>query len=107
MLVGIYGAYMKKPKLTQADKIINFCKDGDWHCQTEFWRNYIFSPHKRRSDIEKAGKYYFEERPCQHDITNSKDFRLRVNTNNYREVKYFVPELNKTIIKLERLENNY
>jgi len=71
--------------MTQHQKIINMCKDGSWHCQTEFWNLHIFSPHKRRTEIEngetrfaKPNEYLFEERPCIHGIRGSKDFRLNI-----------------------------
>jgi len=69
--------------MTQHDKIIEMCMDRDWHCQAEFWKNYIFSPHKRRAEIEKKTDkndnklYEFYERPCEHGIAQSKDFLLR------------------------------
>jgi hypothetical protein len=66
--------------MTQHDKIIEMCMDRDWHCQAEFWKNHIFSPHKRRDDVEKKTDkngnklYEFFERPCEHGIAQSKDF---------------------------------
>lgn len=64
--------------MTQHEKIIGFCGDENWHCQQEFWKNYIFSPHKRRAEIEKEGRYYFEERPCEHGVDKSKDFKMHL-----------------------------
>lgn len=62
--------------MTQHEKIKQFCGDGEWHCQREFWSHYIFSPHKRRGEIEKEGKFIFEERQCLHGTDKSKDFRM-------------------------------
>jgi hypothetical protein len=61
--------------MTQHDTIIVLCSDGAWHCQREFRDLFIWSPHKRRADLELRG-YIFEERRCEHGIRNSKDFRL-------------------------------
>lgn len=61
--------------MTQTEKITRFCKCNTWTCQATFWKNFIFSPHKRRSDIVEEGEYYFEERPCEHGISHSKDFK--------------------------------
>jgi hypothetical protein len=68
-------------KMTQAQKIIEMCKGGDWVCQASFWKAYIFSPHKRRDDIKKIKErgiqiYDFAGRPCIHGIERSKDFKL-------------------------------
>lgn len=90
-------------KQTQHEKIIDFCRDGEWHCQRQFWSNFIMSPHKRRKEIEKEGKYFFDERPCEHGTKASKDFRLRLNTAKYREVTYTVPAIGKVIKRIERI----
>ena len=62
--------------MTQHEKIIEMCLDGNWHCQNEFRALYIFSPHKRRSEIEAQGKYKFEWRKCEHDIRGQRDYRM-------------------------------
>lgn len=59
---------------TQHQRIIDLCADRGWHCQAEFWV-ISKSPHKRRDELAKRG-YTWDERPCTHGITNSKDFRL-------------------------------
>ena len=72
---------------TQHQKIINLCLDGGWHCQNEFRALYIFSPHKRRVEIEgrknryerPTGKYIFEDRPCTHDFRGQLDYRMYLN----------------------------
>lgn len=61
---------------TQHQIIIRMCLDGEWKCQNEFRRNYIFSPHKRRSEIEAVGRYKFTRRKCQHGITNQFDYKM-------------------------------
>ena len=63
-------------KLTQHQKIINLCSDGGWKCQNEFRALYIFSPHKRRSEIEAQGNYRFEYRKCEHGIAGQRDYRM-------------------------------
>jgi len=71
-------------KLTQHRKILDFCSDGKFHCQNEFRANFIFSPHKRREEIEKglprqgiqANRYRFEKRKCEHGIKNQYDYKL-------------------------------
>ena len=78
---------MEKDSLTQQAKIINMCIDGEWHCQNNFRAIYIFSPHKRRIEIEGrknrsepiTGKYIFDERSCVHDFGNQKDYKMRKN----------------------------
>ena len=64
--------------MTQHEKILNLCAGERWVCQSEFWQAYIFSPHKRRAEIAKKsnGRLMWEERPCDHGIDKSKDFRL-------------------------------
>ena len=69
-------------KKTQHQKLIEMCKDGEWHCQTDF-RLHSWSPHKRRDDIVEGrtkhaikGHYKFEERSCEHGISGSKDYRM-------------------------------
>ena len=84
---------------------------GQFHCQNEFRDLFIFSPHKRRIDIEgrknrnelPTGKYIFDERKCEHGVKNQKDYRMFVNERLYKEVSYFIPDLNKSVVKLERL----
>lgn len=64
---------------TQQVRILGFSKLNRWTCQRRFWDNHIFSPHTRRREIEMEGQYRFEERPCEHGIRGSKDFkRVRV-----------------------------
>lgn len=72
--------------MSQHSRIIELCKDGEWHCQTQFWA-ISKSPHKRRDDIHRhktlaADKNYFydfKERPCTHDIANGmKDYLLKI-----------------------------
>ena len=73
--------------MSQHTKIINICLDGEWHCQNEFRANYIFSPHKRRIEIEgrknkrekATGKYIFEDRACEHDVSGQRDYRMSKN----------------------------
>ena len=62
-------------KLTQHQKILNMCSSGRFVCQNEFRANYIFSPHKRRSEIEKLG-YQWEVRPCEHNQPRQFDYKL-------------------------------
>ena len=63
-------------KLTQHQKIINLCGDGEYHCQIEFWNLFIRSPHKRRGEIEEKGQYHFETRDCIHGVKNGFDYRM-------------------------------
>lgn len=62
--------------MTQHEKILNMCADGEWHCQNAFRELYIFSPHKRRSEIESKGKYVFEKRKCEHGVVGQFDYRM-------------------------------
>ncbi len=62
--------------MNQYEKILGFCRVNRWTCQRTFWANFIFSPHKRRSELTEQGEFYFEERPCEHGILRSKDFKL-------------------------------
>lgn len=88
--------------MSQVQKIIDMCKKEEWICQTSFWP-ISKSPHKRRDDIIKQGKYTFEDRKCEHGHKGVKDYKMIVNGANYKKVAYTVPLLGKTIIKLERI----
>ena len=96
---------------SQHQKIIEMCKDGLWHCQNDFRALFIFSPHKRRCEIEgrknrdelPTGMYIFDERPCEHDIKGQKDYRMFVNGRLYKEMNYYVPDLGKNVGKLEKI----
>lgn len=61
--------------MTQHQRIVELCQDGEYHCQRDF-HPITWSPHKRRGEIEKKGKYLFLERPCEHGIDQSKDFKM-------------------------------
>ena len=63
-------------RITQHQKIINLCYDGQWVCQNQFRALYIFSPHKRRSEIELRGRYYFKKQKCQHGVANQFDYQM-------------------------------
>lgn len=94
---------------SQHDKIISFCKDGDWHCGNEFRQNFIFSMHKRMIEIEGrrnktepiTGKYYFIYRKCEHGHKNVKDYKMVLNDKLYREVEYIVPQTGMKILRIE------
>lgn len=60
---------------SQHDKIIAFSSDGEFHCGNEYRANFIFSPHKRRSELEAKG-WRFEVRPCKHGHARVKDYRM-------------------------------
>ena len=62
--------------MTQPEKIIELCGDGEWHCQNAFRALYIFSPHKRRSEIEAKGRYKFEKIKCEHGVRGQFDYRM-------------------------------
>lgn len=95
----------------QRKKIIDLCRDGQWHCQNEFRDLYIFSPHKRRIEIEgrknrnelPTGMYIFEERKCEHGVRGQKDYRMFLNERLYKRVEFYVPDINKTITKYEKI----
>jgi hypothetical protein len=61
---------------TQHEKIIKLCEDGNYHCQNEFRALYIFSPHKRRSEIETETKYRFLKRKCEHGFKRQFDYKM-------------------------------
>lgn len=61
--------------MSQYDKILGLYKNAEWRCQVDFWNIYIRSPHKRRKEMLKLG-YSFEERPCEHGVERSKDYKL-------------------------------
>ena len=63
-------------KITQHQKIINLCLDGEFHCQNSFRNLYIFSPHKRRKEIENEGKYMFFTRKCEHGVRGQFDYKM-------------------------------
>lgn len=68
----------------QCRKIVEMCRDGQFHCQNEFRARFIFSPHKRRIEIEGrrnrkelvTGPYEFETRKCIHGFKNEYDYRM-------------------------------
>ena len=64
--------------MTQHEKIIEMCKDGEWHCQIQFWNLFIRSPHKRRQEIvdTKDSPWLFHDRPCEHGVRNGRDYRM-------------------------------
>ena len=68
-------------RITQHQKIINLCYDGRWVCQNQFRALYIFSPHKRRAEIELRGRYRFIKRKCQHGVANQFDYQMLENPN--------------------------
>ena len=69
---------------TQYQKIKDLCADSEFHCQNEFRRLYIFSPHKRRNEIagktrendRATGKYDFVKRHCEHGYKNEFDYKM-------------------------------
>ncbi len=63
--------------MNQHEKIIDFSLDGNWHCQNEYRRNFIFSPHKRRAEIESKGKYYFIKAKCEHGVRGQFDYLMK------------------------------
>ena len=77
--------------MSQHQKVIDLCIKGDWVCQNEFRAQFIFSPHKRRVEIEgrknraeqPKGRYIFDERKCEHGINGQKDYRMRENPDYY------------------------
>ena len=81
--------------MSQHSKVIEICSDGGWHCQNEFRENYIFSPHKRRVEIEgrknraetPRGKYIFQDRDCEHGFKRQHDYRMIKNPEYYEEIK--------------------
>jgi len=70
--------------MTQHEKIIDLCKDGQWHCGNEIRGLMIFSMHKRMVEIEGrknksqpvTGKYVFEDRKCEHGHSGVRDYRM-------------------------------
>lgn len=97
--------------MKQHDKIIKLCQESEWVCGNTFRANFIFSMHKRMIEIEGrknkdepiTGKYYFEARKCEHGHKLVHDYKIRLNENKYRKVDYYVPALNKHIIKIEAI----
>src|SRR3990167_2076649 len=70
---------------TQHEKIVDMCSDGNWHCQNAFRALYIFSPHKRRSEITDGkakgipfGQYFFIDKPCEHGVRGQKDYKMMI-----------------------------
>ncbi len=61
---------------TQHQKIFELCNDGGWVCQNSFRALFIFSPHKRRQEIEEKGKYEFYDRPCEHGVRGQRDYKM-------------------------------
>ena len=89
--------------MTQHEKIIDMCKDGEFHCQIQFWNLFIRSPHKRRGEIEKKGVYEFEDRKCEHGVRNGLDYRMKLKA----QPQLFKPEAIWSPREIERkkLEN--
>lgn len=61
---------------TQYQKILELHSDGKWHCNAEYWRLFIRSPHKRRSEMERMYGVRFEWIPCEHSHRNVRDYLL-------------------------------
>ena len=59
--------------MTHVEKAYNLLRDGSWHCQKEF-REFSWSPHKRRAEAEVKYKISIEDRPCEHGI-KTRDYR--------------------------------
>ena len=95
---------------TQHNKIIELFSDGKFHCKNEVRAIFVHNFHKRKIEIEgrknrnelPQGKYIFEERPCEHGVKGQKDYQMHLNTRLYHEVSYYIPEMNKTITRLEK-----
>lgn len=62
--------------MTQHEKILEMCEDGQFHCQIEFWNLYIRSPHKRRAEVEEKTGGKFEHKPCEHGVKNGFDYKF-------------------------------
>ena len=52
------------------------CQDRASHCQNAFRALYIYSPHKRRSEIELRGEYKFRKRKCEHGVSGQFDYLM-------------------------------
>lgn len=63
---------------SQVQRIITVLEDGNWHCTSEFYKDFMADPRRRMVDIQDKG-YKLESRPCQshnyHD-GHSKEWRI-------------------------------
>jgi len=75
--------------MTQHEKIIEMCSDGEFHCQLAFWNLYIRSPHKRREEVEKKYGVGFKTMRCVHGVKNGYDYRM------FRKPKIELPPARK------------
>lgn len=55
--------------MTQEKKVYEMLKDGEWHCQLEFW--------SRRSEVERTYGIAIEKRRCIHGQNKSFDYRFQ------------------------------
>lgn len=91
------------------------CEDGQWHCQNEFREMYIFSPHKRRCEIEGrknrkekvTGRYEFLERGCEHGVRGQKDYKM-IEINPLPQPTRFRPDFLKDLMqkRAQELQGN-
>jgi hypothetical protein len=94
-------------EMTQHEKILNMCSDGQWHCQSEYWK-FSHSPHKRRDDIEKHKvkcalptlNYEFQPRDCQHGIVNSRDYLLITTFAAPEQIKEQTPKITQPSLRI-------
>ena len=96
---------------SQHQKVIELCAGERWVCQNEFRAAFIFSPHKRRVEIEGRknrnepvqGKYEFLERKCEHGIRGQKDYKMIENPNylTEKESMYALPTAYKSLRKVK------
>ena len=89
-------------KLSQHDKIAQLHKDSStgWVCGNEYRRNFIFSSHKRRGEMssnhkdfkQRYAKYEiirFEDRDCEHEGKNVKDYKLVLIRHEPQQIEMF------------------
>lgn len=63
---------------SQVERITKALSDGNWHCTSEFYADFMADPRRRMKDIQERG-FSLESRPCKshtYHAGGSKEWRM-------------------------------
>lgn len=63
---------------SQVQRIIDVLEDGEWHCTSQFYADFMADPRRRMIDIQERG-FSLESRPCRSHTFHaggSKEWRM-------------------------------
>lgn len=63
---------------SQVQRILDVLEDGEFHCTSEFYADYMADPRRRMKDIQEKG-FHLESRKCRkhgYHAGGSKEWRL-------------------------------